>query len=174
MLLTTEDNYKYFLDGIKKEQTSTVKPFLFNRIANDAQDLWLSEKVTEIEINQKRIDDLEVLRVVTDGVFIYRDTNANPVTETVLYPIPPIVVNTTIQPAFKLPVNPSENIATNDPVGYTNFPRYYRLLNVMFKVVYQNDRCGRTGVSEWLMAKIMRSDKKSVVNNPYRKPNTVS
>ena len=117
MLLTTEDNYKYFQDGIKKEQTSTVKPFLFNRIANDAQDIWLSEKVTEIEINQKRIDDLEVLRLVTDGIFIFRDTNANPITETVLYPLKPIEIGGVIQPIFILPVNPLENIPTDDPIS---------------------------------------------------------
>ena len=68
MLETVTDLYKAFLDGIKKESTSIVIPSKFNRIINEAQLIWLRDNVKTVELNQKQIDDLRVLRVVPEGI----------------------------------------------------------------------------------------------------------
>lgn len=166
MLLTTADNYKYFNDGIKKEQTSVVPPFMFNRIANDAQDLWLADKVTEIELNQKRIDDISVLRVVTDGYYEYTDTNVPVPVAQLINPITPDSIQ---GDSFSLPF---DGILINNTSGVPMvYPKYYRLLNVMFKIVYIEDKCKRTGISDWMLAWIIRSDQRTIFySNPYRKP----
>lgn len=63
MLGTVDDLYKAFLDGIKMESTSVVTPSKFNRIANEAQLIWKRDNVKTVELSQKQIDDLRVLRM---------------------------------------------------------------------------------------------------------------
>ena len=52
--------------------------------------------------------------------------------------------------------------------------KYYRLLSVMFKLNYNGSsaqECGLTGTSDWLEARILRSDMRSyIMKSPYRKP----
>lgn len=50
--------------------------------------------------------------------------------------------------------------------------KYYRLLSVMFKLTYgATQECGLTGTSDWLGARILRSDMRShIMKSPYRKP----
>lgn len=168
MLSTTQDIYLAFLDGIKKESTSVVTPFLFNRLINEwGQDLWLADKVTEIELNQKRIDDLEVLRVVTDGVYTWDDPSLPAVNASLVYSITPDTTNGYI---FTLPKDDSVAIPNTSGTN-KKYPKYYRFLNVMFKIMYVSDSCGRTGESDWQWPYIMRSDNRATVySNPYRKP----
>lgn len=163
MILTVTDMYKAFLAGIKKEQTSIVPPSTFNLLINEEQDKWFKEKAVSIEIDQKRIDDLQVLRTVTDGVYKYTD---------VLYPIRPDTLGGKV---FTLPTNPVDSINNiNITTGVTSsqsYPRYRRLLNVMFKITYVDNECDNVGVSEWLPSNILRSDKRqSTLKSPYRKP----
>ena len=174
ILETTRDMYYAFLDGIKKEYTGTVVPDVFNRIINEwGQYEWLRQNVSYVEgveLTQKQLDDLQVLVVVLD--------NQIPVITTPLAPIAPMAGG---QNVFQVPDLPSGPTLT--PVGYfisipsypngaiVNYPRYYRLLNVFFKIRYVNNVCGLTGESEWLDARIMRSDRESTIkNSPFRRP----
>jgi len=172
ILETTRDMYYAFLDGIKKEYTGTVIPEVFNRIINEwGQYEWLRQNVSlveGVELTQKQIDDLQVLITILD--------NEVPV---ITVPLPPLATIATN--VFPIPDLPSGPTAT--PVGYfvnlasypsgvmVGYPRYYRLLNVFFKIQYVDNVCGLTGISDWLDAKILRSDRESVIkNSPFRRP----
>lgn len=164
MILSVTDMYKAFLAGIKKEQTSIVPPSTFNLLINEEQDKWIKEKVASIEIDQKRIDDLQILSTVTDGEYVFA-TN-------VLYPIRP---DTTGGKVFTLPTDPDININNINIVSGVpssqKYPRYRRLKGVQFKINYVNNECGNVGISNWLSSNIMRSDlRQSISKNPYRKP----
>lgn len=161
MITTTADMYRAFLDGIKKSETSIVKPSQFNRIINQwGQDEYLRTNAMEIELNQKKIENLEKIRVATDGIYTFNGTT--------IYPIAPLSDN-----VFEIPkYNFSINAIINGLVEVRTYPRYLRLLNVMFKLTYgAGQECSLTGVSDWLQAYIMRSDQRSVIlDNPFRKP----
>lgn len=148
MLVTTEDMYKATLFSLQKENIGTVYPDYWNALINVAYNEWIDMKADEVELNQKRIDDLEVLRVVTDGVYQYNGTTIQPISGT-----------------YTSPITEFELV----PSGY---PTYRRMLNAMFKIVYINNDCyDDNTVSDWLGGKIMRSDERSVsMRNPYRKP----
>jgi len=160
MIQTTQDLYYAFLDGIKKSYTGTVVPSVFNRIINVwGQDEWVKQNAVEgIELNQKQIDDLSELRVVTDGAMVY-ETN-------ILYPIAPITGNSN---QFYLPEKVFDLTNVNGAVQ--TYPKYLRTLNVMFKLNYVENECDLEGVSDWLQVNIMRSDQRAPnLTSPYRKP----
>jgi hypothetical protein len=165
MIQSVEEMYKSFLLGIKKEQSTIVPPVTFNLLINEEQDKWFKEKVPTGEIDQKRIDDLQILRTVTDGEYEYNGD--------ILNSIGPDAYRGKV---FSLPYDPDSdinNVWIGVPPAATtqNYPRYRRLLNIMFKIEYLNNECGLTGISDWLDTNIMRSDKRSeVMKNPYRKP----
>lgn len=172
MVFTAREMYDAFLSGIKKEQTSTVIPAAFNIIVNEALEEWVREKQTMIEFDQKKIDDLQVLRSVTDGVHVYVDASLTPPVSTLLKPIGPDTLNGKI---FTLPVDPSV-VISNFPGGGTlstqHYPRYLRLLNVIFKIKYQGNTCYTNDtVSEWLGAKNLYSDRRiEIFKSPFRRP----
>lgn len=56
MLTTITDMYHSFLDGIKKESTTTVTPSRFNRMINTAQLLWEMVNIKDVEREQFDID----------------------------------------------------------------------------------------------------------------------
>ena len=56
MLNSIEDMYRAFLDGIKKESTTTVNPARFNRLINTAQLMWTMVNIKDVEIEQLDID----------------------------------------------------------------------------------------------------------------------
>jgi hypothetical protein len=173
ILETTRDLYFAFLDGIKKEYTGTVVPAVFNRIWNDwAQTEWVRQNISlveGVELTQKQIDDLSVLMVICNGIV--------PVLAGPLDPIAPMVGSQNI---FELPDLPSGPTATpvgyfvdlpSYPAGISQYPRMIRFLSVAFKIQYIENECNLTGVSDWLDAKIMRSDKENhIMNSVYRKP----
>ena len=165
MIETAQDMYWTFLDGIKKPNTSQVTPAGFNRIINDwGQDEWLKRNVSEeagVELNQKQLDDLDIIRCVTDGNDEYPDG-------VILYPIAPETLQTN---RFVIPKFETGSINNITTIGFQDYPRYLRLLNIMFKITYVNNVCGYTGVSNYLEAKVMRTDQRTVIlNSPYRKP----
>ena len=45
MIITAENTYYAFLDGIKKEAIATVPPGEFNRIINRAQEQWRKQNL---------------------------------------------------------------------------------------------------------------------------------
>lgn len=163
MIITVIDMYKSFLAGIKKEHTSIVPPSQFNLLINEEQNNWFKEKVMALEVNQKRIDDLRILRTSTDGVYEYNAMVLNP-----------IGLSSNSKYNFPLPVDPTinyPNVVGLTTSGTQKYPKYRRLMNIMFKIKYKNNECGKKGISDWLDARIMRSDSRTeVLKNPYRKP----
>ena len=181
ILETTYDLYMSFLDGIKKYGTGSVNPAAFNRIINDwGQDEWIRRTVRKgPEIVQELQDKLSMLRVVTDGEYHY-SKQIDLLNKYVLKPIPSntlITSMTNINGTVVSNVLPKNNKYFPYPVGApiivngVEYPPYLRLLSVSFKLDYVDNVCDLEGISPWLMANILRSDSKSVIqNNPFRKP----
>ena len=61
MLNDITEIYKAFLDGIKKESTTTVNPDRFNRLINTSQLLWQMVNIKDVEREQLDIDRFRVL-----------------------------------------------------------------------------------------------------------------
>lgn len=151
----TVDVYRLFLDKIKKEYTAIVPPAVFNRTANEAQEIWLADKIKEVERDQKRIDDIRVIRV-------------SPVST--INVISTTTVGGTIR-RFPLP----DGISVHDAIftASGHLPMYHRFLRVAFKLQYVNNECCVTGISDWIQnVHVMRSDQYNwVMSSPRRKPN---
>lgn len=60
-MLTTKDIYLLYLDGIRSFETSVIEPELFNRIINDAQDVFVNENLPVGDLGQRQIDNLQVI-----------------------------------------------------------------------------------------------------------------
>lgn len=80
MLATVTDMYYSFLDGVKKESTTTVTPNRFNRIINTSQLLWIMVNIKDVEREQLDIDRFrnilvsEVLDVENENRFVLNNT----------------------------------------------------------------------------------------------------
>jgi hypothetical protein len=164
MALTAIDTYMMFLDGIKKSYTGTVKPEVFTRLMNDwGIDEWLKSNVSDeegTETTSKQIDDLELLRVATDGEMIYNGD--------IMYEITPDTANGKI---FSKPDGVTALNSKQPTVLKTTYPKFLRLLNVEFKQNYVSNICGLTGTSEWVGSQILRSSERSeILNNSLLKP----
>jgi hypothetical protein len=68
VILTAEDAYNKFLQGIRKVANRTVPPDQFDSWFGDGMLDWLRQKVQMPEFNTKRIEDMEHFLVVTDGI----------------------------------------------------------------------------------------------------------
>ena len=162
MLDTATDTYRAFGDGIKKTYTSTVEPYVFNRLMNEwGMDEWLKSKVSDddgVEVSQKLIDDLQKLIIITDGQMVYNGD--------VMFPIAPDVANGY---TFSKPDNLT---LINNSLSTTQiYPKYLRRLSTAFKLNYVNNICNLTGVSGWLKAQFMRSfERNEIEDNMYRTP----
>lgn len=168
MITTPEDMFKVFLDGIKKERISTVEPDYFVRLINtEALPLFYRQKSVAIEYDQKKMDDLQILRVVTDGVYEYSGSVLSPISALETN----IGGNVLLHNLFPLPIGDSNG--SDVVIGGITYPEYMRLLNVSFKLRYYGDPCETDGtLSGWKKAKFMRSNERSVImRNPHRRPN---
>ena len=161
MYSTVADIYKDFLKEIKKSNIASVPPSIFNIIINDGYTLWYRSKSEEIEVNQKKQDDLKELMVITDGIFVFEGSP--------LIPLVPISAGSNI---FPLPKS-NDNSYEVSILG-TYYPNYRRLLNVEFRYIYNGDPCYPDGqLSPWIPGKPLRTNQKSVIKkNPFRRPNT--
>lgn len=150
MLITAQNMFTYFLDLLNKEQTGTVTPSEFNRLINNAQEEWIKNKYSEVELTQKRVDDLRILEC--------RDTLNN------------TGVNQPGGEIFELPYSSTSFVTTpGNPNGDNH--GYMFLLNCAFKIQYVNNKCGNTGLSKFLYAKRMTADKEyAIQSDPYNKP----
>ena len=134
--------YKQFLDGIKKESTSTVTPDAFNRLFNKIQLDVIVSKLSKTELESKRIEDLSQLlqyKIISPDV-----VGSN---------------NFTIPRTgeFGFAHSPSDKIL--------------KLLNVAFKIVYEGHECINDSESGYISAEYLRTDEKySIFNNPFRVP----
>ena len=162
ILETTIDMYKAFLDGIKKSHQGTVSPDAFNRLINDwGQDEFMSKYADQVELTQKEIDKISVLRVITDNIFKY----STRIDGGSAYALPPIPVSS-INNYFNYPFDKDTTISS------VLYPAYRRFGGVQFQLQYINDRCNRAGYSEYKSAKVLKSDQRTILySNNYRKPN---
>lgn len=144
LIITIEDAYRSFLNGIRKVSTTTVRPEVFDMFFNDAATEWLLSKLPHAEFNQKRIDDLENLRVVCDGDF---------------YPLlAPVSTNVFRTPSIFDQYFSGLPADTQNSTG-SALPLYLHGLNALF-----------VKGTETFMAKIMRSDQRGVSYwNSYHK-----
>ena len=67
MLETAKEMYRYFLDEVRKERTVVITPPYWNRMIDPIVIKWIKTKLPLNDFNQKRIDDLEAIKVITDG-----------------------------------------------------------------------------------------------------------
>jgi len=150
MIITAQNMFTYLLDAINKESTGTITPDEANRLLNNAQEEWVKNKYYEVELTQKRIDDLRVLEC--------RDSLSN------------VGTNNPGEEVFELPYSDTGFVTTpGNPSGDNR--GYMFLLNCGFKIQYVNDECGREGISKPLSSKPMKADKEyAIVNDPYNKP----
>lgn len=150
-LQTSEEMYLDFLAEIRRERTVAIPPEKWNGIINKAALQWVRSKLPENQFNQKRIDDLQMLHVDTDGGF---------------YPLIPTVGTVGAdRMLFSLPT------PGNEQINGVEYPAYLHGIAAMFSVVYKNSECAPDGASGLLPAAYLRSDQRSVwLNNEYRKP----
>jgi len=64
---TAKSMYDYFLYQVRKERNTTIKPTDWSKFINPVVIDWIKTKLPEHEYNQKRIDDLEAIKVLTDN-----------------------------------------------------------------------------------------------------------
>lgn len=159
---TTEDVYRSFLREIKKANTAVVPPAQFNLLMGDAESLFYREKSSEIEKDQKRIDDLKEWIVITDGLYEYNGSPLNPILadgQTNIFPLPKDATN-----------NYECTVST---MGVLVYPAYRRLLKVEFRYRRVNDPCYPDGLSPWIGGKPLKANEQNVIaKNPFRKPNS--
>lgn len=150
MITTALDMYRYFLDGINKERTTTVTPDEFNRLINICEVEWIKNKYSEFELTEKRIDDLRILEI--------RD----------------VIPNTGSQVAgeeiFILPYNAVTNVNTPGNPSGTNHG-YMFMLNVAWKIQYVDNECCETGESKWIQSRTMKANFEwEIQDDPFNKP----
>ncbi len=150
MITTALDTYKYFLDGINKERTTTVTPDEFNRLINMCEVEWIRNKYSEFEYIEKRIDDLRILEV--------RDV------------IPNTGTLVSGEEIFILPYNAVTNVSTSgNPTGQNH--GYMYMLNVAWKIQYVDNECCKTGESKWIPSRTMKANFEwEIQDDPYNKP----
>lgn len=159
MYNTVADIYRDFLKEIKKSNIATVPVSRFNIIINDAYTLWYREKSNEIDIDQKRIDDLKELVVITNGYYSFEGN--------VLSPLTPIVAG---QNVFPLPKSLDNDYRVS--ISGVYYPNYRRMLNVQFRYIYNGDPCYPNGeISPWIPGKPLKTNQKNEIRkNPFRMP----
>ena len=161
LIITAEDTYRSFLRGIRQSSLSVIKPKYWNPFINEVQLQWVKSKLPMIEFTQKRIDDLERLRVVTDGSSLAGAFM--PLTGTGLG-------------VFQIPSQYTQE-SQGILLASNNYPLYLHGLNASFrKCVPTSKPQIDPGIidltcSEWIPAKIRKSDKTVMLaGNPYRLP----
>ena len=163
MLNTATDILNSFNDGIKKSYTAEVAPAIFNRLVNEwGMDEWLKTKVSDdegVEIDQKTLDDLQKLMVITDGSMVYNGD--------ILYPIAPDVAN-----GYMFSKPDTLTLINNNHSTSQIYPKYLRRTSIGFKLNYVNNICNLTGVSpNYIKSQFMRSfERNEIEDNMYRMP----
>lgn len=148
---TTEEYYKELTISIRRAWTTILDPDQFNALINLAELDYVTGKLPEREFNQKRIDDLSVLRVLTDGESIcYHGF--------VVYPIPSTAV--TIFPVPRRRSSFYDATTGYCKIGNQNYPVYLSGSRVSFKV---NEI--------WIEGSILPPDEKgNILKSTFRKP----
>lgn len=150
-LKSSEDMYIQFLSMIRRDHTSVVSFELWNALINIAALEWVRSKMPENQFTQKRIDDLQMLHVDTDGEF---------------HPYIPVKGELGGDRfLFQMP------LPTVNKIGGYEYPEYLHGISAMFKIIYSKSDCHGDGISPLLPASYLRSDQRQEwLNNEYRKP----
>lgn len=144
MIRTADDMYARFLYGIDKEGTTTVYPEKFNELINEAQGLVVNEMADEVQVNRRRMDDL------------------NPITRR-------YTNETTITPPVGNPVTGYPKTLPADYFRELNIK--FKLL-LPAPLVGKPDN--KTLTEDFYWGVPMRADNKPIaLNNPYRSTNTL-
>jgi len=138
-----------FLDGIRQTSQNTVIPAVFNRLINHSAVQWAKNKLPLVEFSQKRIDDLDILRIDTGSSgAVDEDTSSYP-----------IISSTT---AYVFPIPTSYDGESTGMLMDGDYPLYMHGLNALFRIDADDD---------WERARIMRSDQRAVnMERSYRIP----
>ena len=145
-----EEMYRAFLRGIRAQHTGVVLPEYWNPFINEVQLNIVKKKLPLNEFDQKHIDDLNILRCVTDGDTLARSYTILSEASTGVYNIP--------VGDFTIP----SNLTPITTVAGVIYPLYLHGISVMFK---------RSNVVAdiWKPGYLLRSDTKGMIdNNPYR------
>ncbi len=166
ILDTAEELYKYFLSEVRKERTIVITPLTWTAFVNPILIDWVKIKQPEREFNQKRIDDLQAIKVLTDSrqynyIHSLYDTGN-------IFPIPDGSGN---QPAYMFGLSVQFGWSDIDETGNTEDDGEE-----------DSTRSGEEDTSEPIPSKsrfafdnriggkILRSDKRVLhTDNPYRK-----
>jgi len=148
-MITAQKSFELFLEGIKKESTSTITPDQLNKLFNKSQLSVVLSKLPKAEIINKRVEDLSQLLVTLD-------TDDHPAIETTL-----LGSNT-----FLIPRTDSMTI------DGTLYPQELKILNVGLKMHYKNHPCYSDGLSDdFDLASFMKTDQRyQIFKNPHRMP----
>jgi len=148
-LITAESMYRYFLHKISRERSTVVDPDKFRRYVNASAIEWVKSKLPMLQFNQKRIDDLQVLHVDTDGTFYS--------------PIAAKSVGNQIKTMFPYPT-PGHQV-----IDQLTYPPLLHGISAMFELTYKGNDC--TQEEGFVVAKYLKTDASAVVlKNTYTKP----
>lgn len=118
--MTALETYQLFLEGIRKGRTRSFPPELFNPFINKVAREWLKGKVNQFQQNSKRIDDIDLLYVKTDGI-----------------DYPEIGISDYVNgvSVFEFPGIQSKviNQIPHDTIGDNSYPLSFRLIKVIAK-----------------------------------------
>ena len=67
MLETAKEQFEYFLAEVRKERTVVITPKYWTTFVNPIVIDWVKTKLPEHEFNQKRIEDLQAIKCLTDN-----------------------------------------------------------------------------------------------------------
>ena len=151
IIRTATDMYNATLEFLNKEATASLSPEEFEIMVNAAQLEYVKNRYDEAEKTQKRIDDLRSIMVINESIL---NSGANVAASEV----------------FELPYDDAGFVTTaKNPTG-TNHG-YLFMLNCALKLSYVNNKCGFTGISEFLKAKPMKADKRNEIErDPFNRP----
>lgn len=146
-LYKAEVLYREFLRRIRLQKTVVVTPENFNRIINIAMLEWIKSKLPLHQFNQKRVEDLQILHVDTDGVF---------------YPLITTKGNS----------GGNEMLFRYPTFSQSDYPSLLHGINAMFKINYVSSPCHSDGVSGFLPGKYLKANNRSsAVTNTYTRAN---
>lgn len=137
-MVTSEQVYKAVLKELKHYNTTSMTPDEFNYHIWVGQLEYVKKRYWAHEQHQKQIDDLDIIRIITDGIA------GNPI------PLP----------------NEGANVAGQEYITLPEDFMY--LLAVGVKVQYQGDECQPDGsLSDYISATPLKDDKRFVATTDY-------